>query len=752
MRMFVPRKGFPLTHQGMPGTLEARRKAPNLAMNLSEEERSMQRSIALVPRGLTGRSLLVFCGISLAGIVGPSESSAGPSTRIIAKEEAPAATPLLSPPRGIRSLGPSAVRPHEPPSQKHDDGAVESAGGEATIAGVGVVQKISGSPMAGSVTVFRISPDGATAVFIADKDTSGRFELYSAPVDGSAAPAKISSGLPFGSGDDGVRAFEISMDSASVVFLADANAGNGNDDIYSVPADGSSPPVQLNAGAERPITAFGITPNSAFAVFFGVDSSSGTNAVEVYSSFIGAAASATQLSDVGQGNSSGDVVSADFSPDSARVVYAGDGTADDVFQWYSVPVDAAGPGLDVQLSAALGFVSRGAISPDSSTLVYVGDDNTSGTMEIFSVPMAGGASVQLNPAMAGGGAIAVAISPDGNWVAYLADQDSAGVHEVYSAQTLVAGSGTRLNTAMAGSQFADSISISPDSSRVVYEADQDTPGTSELFSVPINPGTGPTTLHGLVSPDDVGFFSQLGTPIIDGRVVYPVIGSAVNLFSVPFDGSAGFAQINAPAAPGDTLFNAFLPLSPARLMAYGTGASSGAVTEDAYAVAIRGDLPLEQINITAAAGSLGLQDYQITSDEAYGVYLQDQDTAGKPELFSRQLDSDADTVINAADNCPFIANPAQVPLIFGQTVLSVSNTTFAWTTPADVRFVRGPLERVDVLTVDATGTLPGATSYSDSGVPPLGAGRYYLFAPDCAGRSYQTTLGAEPNRDLAGLP
>lgn len=629
---------------------------------------------------------------------------------------------------------------------------MESAGSEAITAGVGVIQKISRSPMAGNVTAFRISPDGDTAVFIADKDTSGRFELYSVPVDGSAPPTKLSSGLPLGSGNAGVHAFEISADSASVVFLADANAGSGNDDIYSAPIDGSIGPVQLNSGAERPVTGFGITPNSALAVFFGVDTSFDTNAVEVYRSTIGIAASATQLSDVGQGNSAGDVLAAEFSPDSARVVYAGDGGADNVFQWYSVPVAAAGPGADIQLSASLGFVSLGAVSPDSSTFVYAGDDNAAGTMDLFSVPVAGGASLQLNATPAGAGIIALEISPDSGWVAYLADQDSAGVYEVYAARISIAASGTRLNTAMAGSQFADTLNISPDSSTVVFEADQDTPGTSELFGAPMDAGAAPTKLHGLVMPDDVGFFVDLGTPIIGGRVVYPVIGSTVDLFSVPFDGSAGFVQINAAAAPGHTLFNAFLPPSAARLMAYGVGATAGGLTEEVYAAAIRADLPLEQINLSAAAGSLGVQDYQISADEAYGVYLQDQDTAGKVELFSKELDSDADTVINADDNCPFVVNPLQDPLIFGQTVLPVSSTTFAWGTPVDVRFVRGPLDRVDVLATDDSGTLPDALSYSDSSVPSLNAGWYYVFAVDCAGRSYQTTLGAEPNRDLAPLP
>ena len=44
--------------------------------------------------------------------------------------------------------------------------------------------------------------------------------------------------------------------------------------------------------------------------------------------------------------------------------------------------------------------------------------------------------------------------------------------------------------------------------------------------------------------------------------------------------------------------------------------------------------------------------YEITSDEHYGVYLQDQDTDGKPELYSVELDSDADTVVTFEFTAP----------------------------------------------------------------------------------------------------
>ena len=204
-------------------------------------------------------------------------------------------------------------------------------------------------------------------------------------------------------------------------------------------------------------------------------------------------------------------------------------------------------------------------------------------------------------------------------------------------------------------------------------------------------------------------------------------------------------------AAGDTVLGVFLPAGATRLTAYGVGAAGG-ITEELHAVPIRADLAPEQVNTSAVAGDLGVLDFGISSNEAYAVYLQDQNTQGKAELYSAELDSDQDTVPNATDNCPFVDNMGQTSVPFGQAVRAVSGTTFAWATAVDARYARGPLASVATLVTDASGTLTEASSFTDAEGPAAGAGFYYLFAVDCAGRSYQNTLGAEPGRDLAGLP
>jgi Tol biopolymer transport system component len=650
------------------------------------------------------------------------------------------------PPRGFRDVNPGAVR--RDVARRIDvagDGATEPGAALGAVTSV----RISGAAMAGSVSDFALSPGGTTAVYIADQDTLGIFEIYSVPVDGSGAPARLTSGLAFGAGDEGVSAFRISSDGTRVVFLADPNLGGGQDELFSAPIDASATAVRLNVGTEAPVTAFGIAPDGLRVGYFGAGP---TGRVELFSATIGGAGSGVRLTDIAGGNALGDVVAADFSPDSSRVVFAADPATNDVFQWLSVSISAGAPGSEVQLSDALSLVSQGAISPDSTTLVYTGDDDVASVMDLFSVPIAGGTAVRLNPPHGGNGVVALRVSPDSTRVAYIADQVTLGVSELFGAQIDVLSSGIRLNTPLAPPQSVATVTISPDSTTVVYEADENIPGTTDVLSVPIDGSAPPATLHALTPPDNAGFFSTIGVPAVGSRAVYPVIGSAVEIFSTPFTAGASSQRVNDPLAAGQTLFNAFVPTAASRLMAFGMGTIADGIASRVYAAAVRSDLASEQVNVTAVSTALGALRFEIGADESYAVYLQDQTTLGKPELFSRALDSDGDDVVNPQDNCPFVDNPTQAPVVFGQTVLAESEARFAWGEESEVRWARGALATVSSYTPDSSGTLADAIAFTDDATPGPDAGFYYLFAPDCTGRSYQTVSGAEPARDAGSLP
>jgi len=59
-----------------------------------------------------------------------------------------------------------------------------------------------------------------------------------------------------------------------------------------------------------------------------------------------------------------------------------------------------------------------------------------------------------------------------------------------------------------------------------------------------------------------------------------------------------------------------------------------------------------------------------------------------------------------------------------------------------------PFANASTYTVDLVDSVALTSELTDSSLPPSGAGFYYLFRPDCVVGSWQTSLGAEPERDL----
>lgn len=78
-------------------------------------------------------------------------------------------------------------------------------------------------------------------VYVADQNQNGLQELFSAPIDGAAAPLRISGAAPATSL---MRSFRITPDSRHVYFLRDGGAGF---ELFRTRADGTVPPERRSS-------------------------------------------------------------------------------------------------------------------------------------------------------------------------------------------------------------------------------------------------------------------------------------------------------------------------------------------------------------------------------------------------------------------------------------------------------------------------------------------------------------------------
>jgi hypothetical protein len=104
--------------------------------------------------------------------------------------------------------------------------------------------------LSGDVQEFAFTPDGTRVVYSADRGQRTRFELYSRPLDGSqhslvlSAPMQPQGDVRTSGGGFGVGA------GGRVAYLADESI-DGIDELFSVPADGSSSRIRLSQAGQR---------------------------------------------------------------------------------------------------------------------------------------------------------------------------------------------------------------------------------------------------------------------------------------------------------------------------------------------------------------------------------------------------------------------------------------------------------------------------------------------------------------------
>lgn len=448
----------------------------------------------------------------------------------------------------------------------------------------------------GDVVEFQVAPDGSRVVYRADQDVDGAFELFSVALEGGP-PVRLNAPLAAGGsvGQDFVHALRISPDGSRVVYWADQDADEVFE-LFSVPLDGSQPPVRLNGalapGGDVLLSSPPFTPNPFWP---------------------------------------------QVSPDGSAAVYRADQDADGVIELYSVLLDgsAAPVRLDAPLGPA-GDVFSAQISRDSAWVLYVAQRGAIGPAELFRVPLHGTPArarrtdernrlnLPLDPFE---GVSLVSIGPDGERVAYQANPGGGNGDQLFSVR--IDGSEPSLPLSAPADGVVFTSTVDPSGERVVYlAATSDESFDSKLFSVPIDGSEERVRISTLSALGYVRGFEP--TPDAS-RVVYTfeLVGGppAAELHSAPMDGSAAAVKLN----PAGTRTVAFRLVPDSHHVVY-LQASLPAGPFELYAAPVDASRPAWRLSAPLVAGGNVVPGFTATVGGRV-LYLADQDVDEVFELF-----------------------------------------------------------------------------------------------------------------------
>ncbi|MAB78045.1 MAG: hypothetical protein CMJ89_01715 [Planctomycetes bacterium] len=467
--------------------------------------------------------------------------------------------------------------------------------------------RLNGPLSGGSVqSDWVISPDASRVVYVAFQDTFGVSELYSAPVDGSLASVKLNG--PLVSGGNVGNTFSVGEQvffsgrrflaaGGRAVYLADQEESQTYE-LFSAPLDGSAAPVKLNGllPVDGDVHADFVASSDGTHIVYRADQEV-DNVHELFAAPIDGSAPPMKIS--GPLQSSGDVRTSigsagppfSVSPDGAWVVYTADAEVDQQVELYSVPIDASLPAVKISgasVNASNIFNDAGPafeISSDSTRVVYSADQDIDSTFELFTAPIDGSApAVKVHPDFTPQMDVedSFGFSPDGEYVVYIADELVDNRFELFSAPAAGGGPSIRLNAAVGpfgsvGISGRDgAFHITPDSRRVVFFA----PGNNSLsiYSVPIDRSEEPIQLHQSsvsVSLDDVFltgdsrhvfflrknvYVASIGTPL-SARRLNPLLqaGESIQGFQVTPGGQSVAYRASLNGSGGSELYLSFVP-------------------------------------------------------------------------------------------------------------------------------------------------------------------------------------------------
>lgn len=258
----------------------------------------------------------------------------------------------------------------------------------------GSVVKINGQlPINGTVNdgIVWITPDSQRVVYAATQRTSENFELFSAPVDGSAAAVPLTQELPF---DNDAFGPQLTPDGQHILYLASLKY-TYVPILYASPVDGSTAPVALTPDPEvdgfKYSNAVRISPDGtrvACLVRESYTSRDQLYVAEIDGSPVGRIISPPLPEDKPDSDYSTGYV---WTPDSNAIIIGADPDTESQFEAYRIEADGSGIQKisDVLPSDGSLYLSNLYIPENSNRFVYRADARINEVDEWYTVDIDG---------------------------------------------------------------------------------------------------------------------------------------------------------------------------------------------------------------------------------------------------------------------------------------------------------------------------------------------------------------------------
>ncbi len=499
-------------------------------------------------------------------------------------------------------------------------------------------------PPGTGVVDFGITQDSRRVIYVAAQESASR-EVFTVPIGGPAAASlKVSPALA--PGEDGVF-LGLSRDGAHIL-TAIFVSGSAFRSLWTAPVDGSAAPVLLTETlpADRAIVQTQVSRRSDR--LFYISDRVTHQQYELYSVDVDGSAAPVKLNPAMI--PLGDVDTSNFSftesPDGTRLLFSADAAIDGKFELWTVPVG----GPSTAAARLLGNVpdwteftigGRPTFTPDSQRVVLTADPVTLGHFYLYSVPAdASAPPLQIDSALtAAGDVTGFEITPDGARVLFQADAFADAQFEMFVAPTLGPPTATYR---VSGNVLANLDPIgtfvpSPSGDRVLFLAGRAGGGGMDLWSGPFDGSTEPVKISGSsVALGSVTFLC--GYDQASGALAYiadALVDEKFELFRTPVDGSSAPSDVSGFA--GQPAGADVVECSTA-----GGGLGEQVVFRADREIDERFELYREDLATNSmvklnrplvTGGDVAAQGYAFTPD-GYGIwYLADQDIDEKLELY-----------------------------------------------------------------------------------------------------------------------